>query len=307
MHDMLLSNRRIICRKQVRLLGYYQSNGFGLHSDISHNLLSHAFIACVKLIRLTDSGLLMMYKYFRRLTLLLLVPFFLTEPALSESARNSSAWSEGPLISTKVAQSLAFDSKVRVLVKLRNPSDSPHLVRTATALEVSRFISKGEIKRLQRMLESSFTAAELKSDMEIVRRLDNVPWMSGKITGKALEKLKRHPNVAMIVEDEPVEAFLAESAPLIGSDIVNGSGQTGIGVSVAVLDTGISGSHIRLSDDLIWEECFLLYGGCPVTGTTRASGPAGVRCHRHWRRHLRGDPDADGRLPGASCAVVRAG
>ncbi|MFQ5976173.1 MAG: S8 family serine peptidase, partial [Candidatus Hydrothermarchaeales archaeon] len=181
--------------------------------------------------------------------------------------------SNGAVISKKVIKALSVESEVAVLIKLRGESDDPFVSRMTTSADPSGFISKEDIKRLQSKCESYLSSEGLQNEVRIIHRLDNIPWITGTITQRALEKLKANPNVAMIVEDKPVKAFLAESGPLINRDSAHASGFTGSGVTVAVIDTGIDTDHPDLVDDIIWEECFLTDGGCPVTGGTRASGP----------------------------------
>jgi subtilisin family serine protease len=49
---------------------------------------------------------------------------------------------------------------------------------------------------------------------------------------------------------------LAGSVPLIHADLRHALGNTGTGVVVAVLDSGIASSHTNLRDALIAEACF---------------------------------------------------
>jgi subtilisin family serine protease len=181
--------------------------------------------------------------------------------------------SNGPIINPEVIKALNLEQKVPVLIKLKYGSDDPFISRMAISSDPSVFISKEDIKDLQLRLEQSFSSEELEYDIKIIHRLDNIPWITGNITQKALRKLQTNPNVAMIVEDRHVKAFLSESGPLINQDGAHNLGYTGSGVTVAVLDTGIDTDHPDLSDNLIREECFLSSGGCPITGGTRASGP----------------------------------
>ncbi|MEA3255349.1 MAG: S8 family serine peptidase, partial [Candidatus Altiarchaeota archaeon] len=179
--------------------------------------------------------------------------------------------SNGPIINPEIIEALNLEQKVPVLIKLRYGSDGPFISRMATSSDPSLFISKEHIKSLQLRLEQSFSSEELEYDIEIIHRLDNIPWITGNITQRALKKLQTNPNVAMIVEDRHVKAFLSESGPLINRDGAHSLGYTGSGVTVAVFDTGIDTDHPNLWNNLIWEECFL-HGGCPITGGTRASG-----------------------------------
>ncbi|KPK24587.1 MAG: hypothetical protein AMJ61_13550 [Desulfobacterales bacterium SG8_35_2] len=188
----------------------------------------------------------------------------------SETPGNVAKYS--PLISEKVKEKVAAGEEVAVLIKLKEEWEHPAVKKMTTAADPARFISKQEIKKLQKALEASFTPEETKEDIKIVHKLENIPWITGKITQKAFEKLKVHANVAIIEEDTEVEPHLAESGPIMNSDLVHLEGYTGDGVTVAVIDSGIDTDHPDLQDDLVWEECFLSGSGCPVGGGTRASG-----------------------------------
>lgn len=180
-----------------------------------------------------------------------------------------------PVISNKVKKIAATGEEVEVLIKLKEKWEHPSIKKMTTAAGSGHFISKQDIKRLQKeVLENSFSPEERNQDIKVIHKLENVPWMTGRINRKALEKLERHPNVAMITEDIRVKVHLAESGPLISSDAVHAAGYGGEGVAVAVIDSGIDTDHPDLQDDLLWEECFL-YHGCPGGGFggTRASGP----------------------------------
>ncbi|MGR3309426.1 MAG: S8 family serine peptidase [Candidatus Brocadiales bacterium] len=196
--------------------------------------------------------------------------------------------SNSPVINAKVVKALRLDREVAVLIKLREESDDPLISKMTTTSDPFCFISKKDIKRLQSKLESAISRDGLQNEVLIIHRLDNIPWISGTITQKALEKLRTNPNVAMIVEDKPVEALLAESGPLINRDSAHTEGYTGSGVAVAVIDTGIDTDHPDLEDDIIREECFLFDGSCPNGGGTRASGPGSAEDGNGHGTHVSG-------------------
>ncbi len=180
-----------------------------------------------------------------------------------------------PVISEKVKQKAEGGEEVAVLIKLKEEWEHPSVKKMTTATDPAHFISKQDIKRLQKALESSFTPKEKQRDIKIHHKLENIPWITGKINQKALEKLKVHTNVAIIEEDTRVKAHLIQSTgpDNINSAFVNVQGYTGDGVTVAVIDTGIdTTSNPDLLKDRLWEECFLSGGGCPLTGGHRASG-----------------------------------
>lgn len=187
-----------------------------------------------------------------------------------------------------VQQKVEAGEEVAVLIKLKEEWEKHSVQKMTTSTDPASYISTKDIKRLQRALELSFSPEERKRSIKIIRRLKNIPWITGKITLKAFNKLKVHPNVAIIEEDIPVKALLDESGPLIDSHSVNDLGFTAYGVTVAVLDTGIDTDHPDLQDDLVWEECFLTDSGCPLTGGTTASGPGGAEDGHGHGTHVSG-------------------
>ncbi|MCD5322396.1 MULTISPECIES: S8 family peptidase [Pontibacillus] len=70
--------------------------------------------------------------------------------------------------------------------------------------------------------------------------------VQAKLPPKAVEALKKNPNVAYIEEDANVQAYGQTTPwgiPAINADDVQASGNSGSGIKVAVLDSGISASH----------------------------------------------------------------
>ncbi|WP_303722270.1 S8 family serine peptidase, partial [Malonomonas rubra] len=181
-----------------------------------------------------------------------------------------------PVISDKIKQKAASGEEVAVLIKLKEEWERPSIKKMTTAADPDHFISKQDIKRLQKkVLMMAFSPEERKNDIKVGHQLENIPWITGRINQKALEKLKDNPNIAIIIEDIMMNAQLAESGPLMSSDAAHTAGNVGTGVTVAVIDSGIDTDHPDLDNDLLWEECFL-YHGCPGDesfGGSRASGP----------------------------------
>ncbi|HYC62024.1 MAG TPA: S8 family serine peptidase [Thermoanaerobaculia bacterium] len=67
--------------------------------------------------------------------------------------------------------------------------------------------------------------------------------VSATVDAAAIKEIRKLPNVVAVHEDTEIRAQLTESVPLIGAPAVHGSGATGIGVKVAIIDTGIDYTH----------------------------------------------------------------
>src|SRR5215469_15776066 len=68
-----------------------------------------------------------------------------------------------------------------------------------------------------------------------------------RLPSSAIAELAKDPDVAYISPDRPVRAFLSNAAPAINAPYAWGLGYDGTGISVAVVDSGISG-HDDLKD-----------------------------------------------------------
>lgn len=100
----------------------------------------------------------------------------------------------------------------------------------------------------------------------LVRRYRSIAGLAGRATAAGVAALAADPGVASVYLDGRVRAQLIQGSALIGATAVHGSGYTGAGVRVAVLDSGIDTNHPDLADDIAAQHCFcsgLLLGCCP--------------------------------------------
>ena len=109
------------------------------------------------------------------------------------------------------------------------------------------------------------------------RRYRSLSGFAGWAQPAAIDALARHPDVATIYLDRTVHATLAQGVGLIDASSAHAAGITGVGVKVAVLDTGIDTNHPDLQDDLLAEHCFCdnhpspNFACCPGGGPEEAS------------------------------------
>lgn len=216
----------------------------------------------------------------------------------------------GALVDQDVLEAVKEDGKVPVILALKEGHEPAFVRRFATAKDPRKHIHRSRIKALQEKVKSHFNSGDLAGTMDLVHALENTPVLSARINKKALNALAKHPNVAMILQDEPVYAMLSESSPLVESPAAHALGYTGEAVVVAVIDTGIDSEHPGLQDDLVWEECFLSLGGCPKTGGVRASGKGSAEDLNGHGTHVSGiitssDPTYLGIAPDAHIAALK--
>src|SRR2546423_15420364 len=103
----------------------------------------------------------------------------------------------------------------------------------------------------------------------------------------------------MVDVDPPAWADLAESAALIRADQVRGTGVTGRGVVVAVVDTGVDTHHPDIRDSLIGEQCFCATPAgvpcCPNGGAQQSGAGSAEDDHGHGT-NVAGIITSDGRV-----------
>ena len=132
-------------------------------------------------------------------------------------------------------------------------------------------------------------------DYEARHTYSAVPALAGRITSEAgLSAIARNPNVIMIDIDVGGIGHLANSVPVIAADLRHAVGNTGTGIVVAVLDSGLDTDHDNLFDNLIAEACFADDDGtidgagmCP-NGSDRQTGPGAAEDDAGHGSHVSG-------------------
>ncbi|MEX2211007.1 MAG: S8 family serine peptidase [Gaiellaceae bacterium] len=128
--------------------------------------------------------------------------------------------------------------RVPVLVTLRP-------VRTTLAANAS-------VAAIQDAVLGRLSAAEFT----LAYRWRAVPGFAGLATPAGLAKLRADPNVLRADRDSPGRAADLESNALIRADAAYAAGFTGVGATVAVLDSGIEATHPDLATAIAGQHCF---------------------------------------------------
>jgi subtilisin family serine protease len=175
-------------------------------------------------------------------------------------------------------------ARVRVIVALREPSDTlDPTLRGATV----------------RALQSNVLDGLTPRDFVVTHRYDAIAALGGEVSLSGLMKLHDDPLVLQVDVDPPAFAQTAESAALMRADVVHGSGITGRGVVVAVLDTGVDTRHPDIQDSLIAEQCFCTSpsgAGCCPNGSATQSGTGSAEDDQGHGTNVSGIITSNGRV-----------
>ena len=122
----------------------------------------------------------------------------------------------------------------------------------------------------QPSLLDAFLFANPEPDVEAKRLLEIVPAMVVEATPEGIQELKNHPLVEAVYPNIIFNLVLDESVPLINADKpvqADGTNINGSGVSVCVIDTGIS-PHTAFEDRIVNQQCFCSPTCCPNGNST---------------------------------------
>jgi subtilisin len=181
-----------------------------------------------------------------------------------------------PVVPPDLAAQAALGPPVSVIVGLRTPGPTGDL-SGADVLAVQRAV-------VRRSLDE-FVATVRAEGMSIGHRLQNLPFVSMRVTADQLKQLSAMPGVESIREDAVDRIMLAQSVPLVGAPAAWAAGATGAGWTVALLDTGVDTAHPFLAGKVTGEACFSNAGGagggtslCPGGAPSATGAGSGVNC-----------------------------
>jgi subtilisin family serine protease len=201
--------------------------------------------------------------------------------------RERAALAASGRVAPELLSDLERDGRARVVVVFAAPDA---LARHARELRRSES-ARSAVRRAIAARRAELLAALPPGSAELLRAYEATPALALSIDAAGMLALLARPEVRAIGPDALVSAQLAQSLPLTQIDAVHALGPIGDGVQMAILDTGVDGSHAELAGAVIAEQCFCDDGapppsaGCCPNGSTSQSGSgAAADGHGHGTR-----------------------
>jgi subtilisin family serine protease len=170
------------------------------------------------------------------------------------------------------------DGMAAVLIKLK----------LATPFQPEGELSNARVEAQRQAIAASRAAVLQKLDglkFADAKSYESIPWMALWADTETLTVLVASKNVYRIAVDGVEDFQLGTSVPQINGDIVRRSlGTPGAGQTIAIIDSGVNGTHPFLAGKVVSEGCFstsqpLVSGNvCPGGSDSTAAG-SGVPCN----------------------------
>ncbi|MBM4268989.1 MAG: hypothetical protein FJ144_20670 [Deltaproteobacteria bacterium] len=162
------------------------------------------------------------------------------------------------------------DGSVRVLARLPVAPQPLALRGTRAGDEANRIAIRGARDRLEEDLADT--------GWEVTRPFESIPYVALDVGPDALARLQLTDKIEALGEDRLEKVLLRESVPLIQADQAHAAGYDGTGWTVAVLDTGVDGSHPFLQGRIVSEACYSANRSCPNGQATQIGAGSGAPC-----------------------------
>lgn len=206
----------------------------------------------------------------RHVLILILVACFALTPALAAERILPLAESAVGLVALQ--QQANSRGHVRVIVGLKVPF-APEGLLGSTA----RVAQRSDIAAAARTLRGRFAEAATRRPGAL-RSYSALPFMAIEVTPAELARLAADPLVASITENRKLRANLAQSGQLVRAPEAWAAGYTGLGQTIAILDTGVDKFHPFLAGKVVSEACYSLDRFCPFGATSSTAPNSGLPC-----------------------------
>lgn len=142
-------------------------------------------------------------------------------------------------------QKARYAGTIRLIVGLRTDVAPEHALPPA-AVAAQR----------QRIDQAQHSFVQTARDARELKRFQTVPFVVMEGNEAFLAALFARRDLSTIQEDALHHASLPQSVPLVAADKAWAAGATGAGQTVAIIDTGVDGSHPFLAGKVVAEACY---------------------------------------------------
>jgi subtilisin family serine protease len=162
--------------------------------------------------------------------------------------------------------------KVKVIVGLRVPFSPEGRMRSDTVR-----VQRRDIATAVSSVRARFQKV-VQRNPKGFRSYDSVPFVAMEVTPEELDSLAADPNVISISENRVLKPLLAQSIPLVEADKAWAASYSGLGQTIAIIDTGVDRNHPFLAGKVVSEACYSIFGQCPGGVTASTAAGSGMPC-----------------------------
>ena len=168
------------------------------------------------------------------------------------------------------------EGKVRVIVRLNLPFSPEGILKN----DAHRMNQQQSINHTQDSIERSLS----HNNVYHVKRFKHVPFMAMQLDPTALRSLNSSRLISGIYEDRMLSPLDVNTIPLTGTSNAWNLGYTGKGQTIAILDSGVDGTHPFLTGKVVSEACYStpLQAGdsslCPNGQSSQTGSGSAVPC-----------------------------
>jgi subtilisin len=213
------------------------------------------------------------------LVVLLVAVFVALSAPLGPSTSPRRAAADDLEVSAQVRNQVAGAGRTRVIVEVRLPGAFVPEGQLPTAAHVA--LQRADLTSSQQQILSRLAGRR----HTVIHQFQTAPFLALEIESDALQELEALPfYVRRVVEDRLNVPMLPQSVPIVEANLTAAAGWDGAGTVIAVVDTGVDGSHPFLAGKVVEEACFSTTSlgqttsFCPNHQAQQFGPGAGVNC-----------------------------
>jgi len=168
------------------------------------------------------------------------------------------------------------EGKIQVIVRLNLPFSPEGNLKN----DVHRMNQQQSINQTQDLVERSLS----HNNVDHMKRFKHVPFMAMRLDSTTLRSLNSSRLISGIYEDRMLSPLDVNTIPLTGTSNAWNLGYTGAGQTIAILDSGVDGTHPFLTGRVVSEACYSTplqaedSSLCPNGQTSQTGSRSAVPC-----------------------------